>query len=212
MSTQPISRIAGPLALGAGALLLIQQLVMASFVDRSHIEATLTSPLFVPAAVIYFVAFCGLLATLVAAYSWEADTAGAFGVVGFLVALIGTMFLAGDLWFEAFAVPWLGNVAPNALHLAGGVLVIGAFTSYVLFAVGWVLFGLASVRARVFPLPVSIAIVFGGIVGFQAALPPFAIPLAVAIAALGAWMIGTTAHEERRLTNVAPARAEAGRS
>ena len=181
MTTQPITRVAGPIVLTAGVLLLIQQIVMASFLDRSNIEATMASPLYVPTAVAYFVAFCGLLVALVAAYSWEAESAGGFGLVGFLGALIGTMFLTGDLWFEAFAVPWLGNVAPAALHVPGGMLVIGAFTSYVLFAVGWVLFGLASLRARIFPLPVSIAIVLGGIVGFQAALPPFAIPLAVAI-------------------------------
>ena len=63
----------GPCALAAGVLLLIQQIVMASFLDRSNIEATMASPLYVPTAVAYFVAFCGLLVALVAAYSWEAD-------------------------------------------------------------------------------------------------------------------------------------------
>jgi hypothetical protein len=189
MTRPPIARIAGPIALGTGVLLLVQQLAMASFIDRSQIETTLAHPLFVPLAVTYFVAFCGLLVALVASYSWEAEEAGTFGLVGFLVALVGTMFLAGDLWFEAFAVPWLGDVAPAALHAAGGTLVVGAFAGYVLFAVGWVLFGLASARARVFPLPVSIALVIGGAIGFQAALPPFAVPLALAVSALGAWMI-----------------------
>ena len=61
-----------------------------------------------------------------------------------------------------------------------------------LFAIGWVLFGIAGIRARVFPLPISIAVVIGGLVGFQAAMPPFAIPLALAITALGIWMIRTT--------------------
>ncbi len=119
--------------------------------------------------------------------------AGVFGAVGFLAALIGTLFLAGDLWFEAFAVPWLGDVAPAALHLPGGVLVIGAFTGYVLFAVGWALFGIASLRARVFPMPISITIIVGGLIGFQAAVPPFAIPLALAIGSLGVWMIRANA-------------------
>jgi hypothetical protein len=204
MSRPPLARVAGPIVLAAGALLMIQQLIALTFFDRSRIEATMANPLFVPLAVAYFVAFCGLLVALVAAYSWEADEAGAFGVLGLLAALVGTMFLAGDLWFEAFAVPWLGDVAPASLHLAGGTLIIGAFISYVLFAVGWVLFGLASTRARVFPRPISIAIVVGGIIGFQAALPPFAIPLAVAISWLGIWMMRTNP-----VANVAPASAPA---
>jgi hypothetical protein len=202
MSRPPLARVAGPIVLAAGVLLMIQQLVAMTFFDRSQIEATMANPLFVPLAVAYFVAFCGLLVALVAAYSWEADEAGAFGVLGLLAALVGTMFLAGDLWFEAFAVPWLGDVAPASLHLAGGTLILGAVTSYLLFAVGWVLFGLASIRARVFPLPISIAIVVGGIIGFQAALPPFAIPLAVAIGWLGIWMIRTSP-----VAKVAPAPA-----
>ena len=189
MTRPPIARIAGPIAFGTGALLLLQQLAMASFIDRSQIETTLAHPLFVPLAATYFVAFCALLVTLVAVYSWEAEEAGTFGLVSFLVALVGTMFLAGDLWFEAFAVPWLGDVAPAALHAPGGILVVGAFAGYVLFAVGWVLFGLASARARVFPLAVSIALVIGGAIGFQAALPPFAVPIALAVSALGLWMI-----------------------
>jgi hypothetical protein len=66
-----------------------------------------------------------------------------------------------------------------------------------LMGAGWVLFGLASIRARVFPMPISIAIVAGGIIGFQAAMPPFAIPLALAIGALGIWMIRTSSVRHR---------------
>ena len=192
MLRPPLARVAGPMALAVGLLLLIQQVAMASFLDRSAVETTMANALFVPLAAAYFIAFCGLLVVLVTAYSREADEAGAFGALAVLVAVVGTMFLAGDLWFEAFAVPWLGDVAPASLHAPGGTLVIGAFTSYVLFAVGWVLFGLASIRAHVFPLPISIALVIGGIVGFQAALPPFAVPLALAICSLGIWMIRTS--------------------
>lgn len=205
MLRPPLTRLAGPIALAVGLLLLIQQLAMASFLDRSAIESTMANALFVPLAAAYFIAFCGLLLVLVTAYGREADEAGAFGVLAFLVALVGTMFLTGDLWFEAFAVPWLGDVAPASLHAPGGTLVIGAFTGYVLFAVGWVLFGLASIRARVFPMAISVAIVIGGIIGFQAALPPFAIPLAVAICSLGIWMIRTSP-----VTRTAPALASAG--
>ena len=192
MLRPPLARVAGPTALAVGLLLLIQQVAMASFLDRSALETTMANALFVPLAAAYFIAFCGLLVVLVTAYSREADEAGAFGALAVLVALVGTMFLAGDLWFEAFAVPWLGDVAPASLHVPGGTLVIGAFTSYVLFAVGWVLFGLASIRAHVFPLPISIGLVIGGIIGFQAALPPFAVPLALAICLLGIWMIRTS--------------------
>ncbi len=188
----PLARLAGPIALAAGALMTVQQLVMFPIVDRSQIEITMAHPLFVPSAIAYVVAFCGLLIALVAVYAWQANRAGTFGAIGFVAALVGTLFLAGDAWFEAFAVPWLADVAPEALHKPSGLLMIGAFTSYVLFAGGWVLFGLASLRARAFPAAISVAILLGGVIGFYALVPPFAVPLGLAIAWLGVWMLRTT--------------------
>jgi len=197
VSHRSISGIAGPVAIAVGAVLLVQQLVMASFLDRSQIEATMASPIYLPCAITYFLAFCGLLIALIAVYEREASEAGAFGVAAFVAAVIGTTFLAGDLWFEAFAVPWLGDVAPAALHQVGGTLMVGAFTGYVLFAAGWVLFGIASLRARVFPVAISVAIIIGGAIGFQAALPPFAVPLALAVGSLGIWLVRVPAIRTR---------------
>ena len=187
----PLARLAGPIALAAGTMMTVQQLVMFAIVDRSQIEITMAHPLFVPSAIAYVVAFCGLLIALVAVYTWQASRAGAFGVIGFVAALVGTLFLAGDAWFEAFAVPWLADVAPEALHKPSGLLMIGAFTSYVLFAGGWVLFALASLRAHAFPAAISVVILLGGVVGFYALVPPFAVPLGLAIAWLGVWMLRT---------------------
>jgi hypothetical protein len=192
VSSSPLARLAGPLALATGALITIQQLVMYPILDRSQLMATMAHPLFAPSAVAYFVAFCGLLITLVAVYEWLAGRAGVLGAIGYVAALVGSLFLAGDAWFEAFAVPWLAEVAPEALHKPSGLLVIGAFTSYVLFASGWVLFGLANLRARVLPVVISLAIVAGGVVGFSALVPPFFIPLGLALVWLGVWILKTT--------------------
>jgi mannose/fructose/N-acetylgalactosamine-specific phosphotransferase system component IIC len=66
---------------------------------------------------------------------------------------------------------------------------LGALSSYWLFAIGWVAFGVASLRARVFPVWISIFIVVGGIAGYQALLAPWGIPLGLAIATLGVWLL-----------------------
>jgi hypothetical protein len=200
----PLARLAGPFALAAGTLIILQQLVMVSIVDRSQLAATMAHPLFVPSAIAYVVAFCGLLIALVAIYTWQANRAGIFGVIGFVAALVGTLFLAGDAWFEAFVVPWLADVAPEVIKspVPFGLLMIGAFASYVLFAVGWALFALASLRARAFPAAISIAILVGGVVGFYALVPPFALPLGMAITWLGVWMLRTA---RAASTNAEPA-------
>jgi hypothetical protein len=65
----------------------------------------------------------------------------------------------------------------------------GWLSSYWLFAIGWVAFGVASLRARVFPVWISIFLVVGGIAGYQALLAPWGIPLGLALATLGVWLL-----------------------
>ena len=62
--------------------------------------------------------------------------------------MIGTVFMTGDWWYEAFAVPWLATVAPVVFETgAGGRLLVGGLASFALFSIGWAIFGAVSVRA-----------------------------------------------------------------
>lgn len=200
VSHSPLARVAGPIALTAGLLIIAQQLVLFPILDRSQRAASMAHPLFVPSMVAYFVVFCGLLVALVAVYEWETRRVGIFGAISFVAALVGTMFLAGDAWFEGFAVPWLADVAPVVIEqpVQYGMLMIGALTSYVLFSAGWVLFGLANLWARVFPPPISIAFIISGIIGFYALVPPYAVPLGLTMAWLGLWMLRTNSSADKR--------------
>jgi hypothetical protein len=180
--------VAGPLALLTGTLLVLAQLVMLPYDTDDHV-ATSQDVVFQLAGALYFIAFCLLLLTLLAAYAWEAREAGRLGAVAAVVAVVGTTALAGDLWFETFAVPWLADEAPGAFGTEPTVLLaVGAVASYLLFAIGWCLFGVASLRASVFPRAVSVAIIVGGAAGYAALLSPFGIPLGLAMVWLGAWM------------------------
>jgi hypothetical protein len=53
------------------------------------------------------------LIALVALYRREAQEAGLFGAVAFCIAVTGTVALAGDMWFEGFASPWIARVTPE---------------------------------------------------------------------------------------------------
>jgi hypothetical protein len=195
VSRSPLARLAGPLALAAGALFTVTQLVAytrvvrVDFTDLHWRETLLSDPIYTATAVVLFVAFCLLLVALISVNKWQEQQAGTLGVIGFSAVVIGTMFLAGDGWFEAFAVPWLAEVAPQILNKPSGLLMLGGFSSYVLFAIGWALFGLTSLRARVFPAIICLAIVGGGLVGFWSLIPPYGVPLGLAISWLGVWML-----------------------
>jgi hypothetical protein len=188
----PFVRHAGWLSITAGALFLIAQTAMWTFDQRLNLEAS-QDPVFILAKIIYLAGFIVLMFALIALYGLLAPTAGRLGVIAFAVAIVGTMMLAGDLWFESFAVPWLA-AGPGGEGLRAQpsvVMGLGAISSYVLFAAGWTLFGIASVRARVFPLPISIAIVLGGIAGFNALLAPWGMLLGLTLVILGIWIVKT---------------------
>lgn len=191
MSTSFITRLAGPAAVGAGTLMVVAQLVLSTF-DMSQHVATTTDPLFQVTQVFYLLGFIALMVFLFATARWQEERAGRFGVFATLAALVGTMALGGDLWFETFAVPWIADEVPGAFDTDPTVvLALGAISSYLLMAIGWVLYGIASWRGRVFPRALCVSLVIGGILAFNALLAPFGIALGLAVGAVGVWLVRT---------------------
>ena len=193
MLSSPLTRLAGPMALVAGVLIVVAQLMMLPFDPNDHV-ATSTDPGFQIAGGIYMAGFAALMVALIGAYGWGVHKAGRFGLIAFVTALVGTMMLGGDLWFETFAVPWLADAAPASLDTdPTTVLAIGAVASYLSFAIGWALFGIAAFRSGAFPKAICVAIVVGGVVGFSALVAPLGIPIGLAVVSLGVWMIRSRA-------------------
>jgi hypothetical protein len=182
----PFARHVRLITVSIGLLLLAGQLAVLVTLDRTDLQATGTSTAYRAATALLLLGFAGLLLAAGSLYSAQAARAGTWGVVGVCGAMLGTFLLGGDLWFETFGVPWYAEVAPEVLDIKGsGWLAAGAVSSYLLFAVGWALLGVASYRARVLHPLWSLALVVGGLVGYGAALPPYGIPLALALVGVG---------------------------
>jgi len=151
----------------------------------------MADPLFRVANGAYFVAFIGLAIALVALHERFAPRFGRYGLIAFLVAFAGTMTQGGNMWFDGFAAPWLAEVAPQVFSTLRPTPIqeLGALLSYGLMAVGWALYGLATLRARVFPMLAALGMVVAGLVAFRSSFPPYGVPLGLVVAALGAWLI-----------------------
>jgi hypothetical protein len=170
---------------------------MLPFDQKDHVATTTAVP-FQLGGVAYFVGFVLLMLFLVASHEWLETDARRLGVAATTAAVVGTMALGGDLWFETFAVPWLADEAPNAFDTSPTVLFgLGALASYFLFALGWVLYGVAVLRTTA-PVATAGAIIVGGLLGYQALLSPWAVPLGLAVCALGVWLIRTKAASTER--------------
>jgi hypothetical protein len=90
---------------------------------------------------------------LLALYNRQSIAAGTFGLWGFIVAFFGTALLVGNAWAEVFVWPTLARVAPNVVtgQVAAPYLTTGITLSVPVFGIGIVLFGLATLRAGVYP-------------------------------------------------------------
>jgi hypothetical protein len=199
MSDASPSRYAGPIALAAGVFVAVVD-VGRLLLWRDDPAAMLADPAYLVFNGLYFLAFPALLIALAAVHGRQAREAGGFGLVAFCAAILGTATMGGNMWFEGFAVPWLADVLPQVFTAEKTVtLQIGALASYLFFALGWVLYGLASFRARVFPVGISILVVLAGVAGYQAGLPPYGVPIGLAFAALGGWLIQAGRNARRTL-------------
>ncbi|MDR6558352.1 hypothetical protein J2809_002722 [Arthrobacter pascens] len=194
--SSPLASAAGPIALVAGLAFAAMDVARLLTADRSldRIDMMRQTP-FVVANALYWVVFVGLVLALVSVYLRYAARTGGLGAVGFCFALVGTLDMAGNMWFDGFAAPWIADVAPGAILAGGsGMLAVGGLSSYVLFALGWMVFGMAGWRTRMFPAWAGIAFIVAGVLGFNAGLPPYGIPIGLAMAALGWWIWHGTPH------------------
>ena len=107
---------------------------------------------------------------------WSASTpasqkGGKSRAGGFLAMFLGTILVAAGLWFEAFAVPHLKAVAARLVKTTPtGVLIAGGAASFASFGAGWLLFGIASFEAQIFPRRAAVVLIVGALVGFPSPL------------------------------------------
>ena len=164
MSLSPLSRFAAPLAIVAGALVIVTRLVTMLTVpaEIEPLKAYVLTTTHAVNSILSIVAFALLAVALVAVYELEAREADVLGAIGVAAAIVGTVFMAGDWWYEAFAVPRLAEVAPDAMDtFVGGRLLAGGLLSFVLFGIGWLLLVSPACALASFPGQSSIAIVIG---------------------------------------------------
>ena len=185
MVLSPISRRAGLLSVIAAVLIVLSQ-IMRLALSRLLGPDWATTPAY---TLTYSVALLGmgsLLLAVTAIYTRESAALGKVGLIGYLTAFLGTLMVAGDWWFEAFAIPMIATAAPAILDLPlSGPLLVGAIATVGLYTVGWTVFGIAALRSRAFPRIAALLVLVGGLAGPLGLTTPYQIPLAIGIGWIG---------------------------
>lgn len=194
MSSSNLIRLSGLAAVLGGVLFLVGE-VLSFTTETAHSTedlsewATTTPWLFTWA--LFLLGGVLLQIGLVGLYVRQSEAAGIYGLVGFVVAFLGTALAVGAIWSQLFIVPDLGVEFPTA-QPAGVPRVtdqlVGAYwftTSFmVLFPIGWYVFGVNAWRARVYSRAAAMVLMVGALLAVIP-VPLSGIVLDVAVAWLG---------------------------
>jgi hypothetical protein len=182
-------RLGGLAAVTAGVLLLILDiwgllLELLGAYPENFSEEALTTTYTVQSA-LWLIGVLLLLVAVVGLHARQSEAAGALGLVGFLAALIGTGLLTGMFWTNAFVPPTLAVEAPAVLDAEDtGSLAFGFMFSIIVFGLSWALFGVAMLRARVYPRFAAILLIIGALIVI-APLPATGLVIEAALIWLG---------------------------
>jgi hypothetical protein len=166
MSSSKLIRWSSLALAAAGVLLLVAELLelwigsgddpfrVLALTGRFHFQLWL-----------YLLGVVLLLVGLVGLYARGAQVTGVLGIVGFLIAFVGTVFFAGFFYTNIFVAPALAVGAPEFLDRGRLPGFPPAITTY---AIGWLVFGLALLRSRLYPVAPLIVLTAGAAIDLLA--------------------------------------------
>lgn len=147
-----------------GLLLVLVNVVFTPLlpVDQGD-AATRTSTIYLVRLTLAGVAALLLLYGSAGIYLAEQKSAGLFHALAFGIAWVGTCLIVAVEWSNVFVLRPLAQANPAALEAVGDstLVIVGFALSAGLFALGWLLLAVSTLRSSQFPRWTAIAIIAG---------------------------------------------------
>ena len=181
MYSSNLIRWGGLAAIVGGVLFVVAELLGLPTLNVETFSETATTASFAIQQLVYLLGVVFVLLGLLGLYVRQSNAAGALGFIGFLVAFFGTVLIGGFIWASAFIAPALAEVTPEFLDAGPPP---GFFLTVITFALGWLLFAVSTLRARILPRAAAILLIVGAVF-IVLPLPFTTLVFAVALAWLG---------------------------
>jgi hypothetical protein len=184
----------GGLALFLGAVLWAIQKISWTLLIGDQDPLTYPQPTATILWALGLVAVLLILLGLPAVYVHQARQAGRLGLIAFVVVFIGMALVTANAYFGTFIQAGLGDLILLAEEAGATVqepaaAAAGFIISMLFYLLGWLLFGLASLTARVLPRWAAVLVLVGLVTGFlfiATSFPLLALPVTeIGIAGLG---------------------------
>lgn len=157
-----MAALLGSVLLAIGAL--SERLAIGSFTTDHPLSEAATTWTWTAVTGTTLVGLALLLVGLVGLYAGQAEAVGIVGLVGFLVLFVSVALAFGITWFEVFVLPDVAAAAPEWVDSPnGGWTLFGFELGRSLVVPGWLLFGLATLRAGIYPRAAAITLLIGAV-------------------------------------------------
>ncbi len=155
----------GYLALIAGGLLLAAGSALSLTLPPDAFSIQVTSGTFMVSAGLRLAGAVGIIVGLTAVYVREADRSGRLGLVAYVLVIVNMVLQSGWMWADLFVSGVLATGSPGVLDgTVQDPRLDAAFLSAWLMNATFIVLGVATLRARVFPRPVGWALIAAGVV------------------------------------------------
>jgi len=199
MSSSSLIRWGGLLSVVAGVLAAVGTILLPAE-DAVVVSGSLSAN----AHVLLVASLLFVILALFALYARQVKETGVLGMIGFLAAFTGSGLLFGFTYVEAFIFPVFATEAPEALETVFAVPPSGALAAVLpltglLFALGWLLFGIAIIRAGILPRWGAVLAIIGAVpLGLAPLFPPIVTNIAAVVFGLGLIWLGNALWSEKR--------------
>ncbi len=168
-----------------GALVVITNAMSPFVIDFDNLSGSTATNAYVFQHSLLMLSQLLLLGGIFGLQARQSEAAGTLGQLGFLAAFVGTALLLGHFWGQVFIAPAVAVESPSLIDEPTGLLIVDFMLPFMLSALGWVLFGVSMLRARVYPHVAAGILIVGAIVPIVLTLPGSGLVLGLALTWLG---------------------------